>query len=127
MSLMIAELNLNCLVFKDWDEGPENYVFTIHIATGNNVSALKDRIKQEALPEVIAHQLIIWKPKNRIVADVGLKEELGGNPFADGRFEKLLPLRLLDSIFGGPLDRGELNILVQVPSKCQWFVVPMLF
>jgi hypothetical protein len=73
---MTAELNLNCLVFENRDEGPENYVFTIHIATGNNVSALKDRVKQEALPEVIAHQLIIWKPKDRIVADVGLKEEL---------------------------------------------------
>ena len=125
---MTAELNLNCLVFEGGDKTPENHVFTIRIATGDNVSALKRRIKQQqAFEGVGVYRFIIWKPKGMIVADVGLKEALRGKPFADGRFEQLLPVRRLGSIFDSPLDEGELNVLVQIPGKCQWLVVLMLF
>ena len=118
---MTAELNLNCLVFENMDEVPENHVITVDIAIVNNVSALKNGIKlqqQQALKKVDAYRLNIWKPKDRIAGGIGLKKELGENPFADGRFEMLLPLTRLDSTFGGLLDAGELHILVQMPGKC---------
>ena len=51
-----------------------------------------------------------------IVLDEYLEKALGENPFGDSHFQKLLPMKQLDTIFIDPLDADHLYILMYAPQ-----------
>ncbi|KIK77136.1 hypothetical protein PAXRUDRAFT_835096 [Paxillus rubicundulus Ve08.2h10] len=108
-----AIINLNCLVLG----GDSRNVFTIEIARGKNVSALKELIKDKnsiAFRDVDANTLTLWKVPKPLLCDCDtFKETIEGLNLQDENC--LLPVKTLSRIFS-ELEPEHLHVIVKAPA-----------
>ena len=103
-------LSINCSVLGNDSSG----VFTIKILKTENVSILKDLIKEEQSPRlnhVVASDLTVWKvslPVDAITPGELTVDDLKASP-------KLRSVEKVSSIFGEALVDEHVHILVQAP------------
>jgi hypothetical protein len=98
-------LSLNCLVFGD----EEDKIFTVKIPKTENVSILKDRIKEKKASlfnHVDASDLDLWKVDLRELGPGPVRVNLDSCP-------KLSPRKKLSSVFNDTLDDQSLHIIVK--------------
>ena len=109
-------LSINCLFFKD---DPAN-VFTVEIPKSENVSILKQLVKEEnlnRLVEVDALELALFKVSLPAI-DVDSSTDSNGTA-AMTRVCLWQPLAELKAVFSEPLEKSHVHIIIEhSPSKC---------
>ena len=102
-------LSLNCLIHG---EG-QGKMFTVKIDNTENVSILKDLIKEKKAPHlnhVAASDLDLWMVDTQL-------DGLGEEPvYANLNNEKLSPRKKLTFLFNGTVDEGRLHIIAKAPG-----------
>ena len=103
-------LSLNCLVLGDELEK----IFTVKIDKTENVSILKDLIKEKKAPHldhVAASELDLW------MVDRCLDErKLGAELVLDTQSKLSPPRKKLSSFFNGTVDDERLHIIAKAPG-----------
>ena len=108
---LAMSLSLNCLI----DGEVQEKMFTVKILETENVSILKDLIKEKKarhLNHVDASDLDLWKVDLRL-DDLGA-EVVHGDP--DGTDSKLSSHRKLSSLFNDLVDDKRLHIIAKAPG-----------
>ena len=108
-------LSLNCLIHGEVQEK----MFIVTIPKAENVSILKDRIKEKMAPRldhVAAPDLDLW------MVDLHL-DELGAEPVhvnLDTYLKLSPPRKKLSSFFNGPVDDECLHIIAKAPGTSHY-------
>ncbi|KAI6043611.1 hypothetical protein EDC04DRAFT_3107243 [Pisolithus marmoratus] len=107
--------SLNCLVLGD----PPDRIFSVKIASSENVSFLGDAIKEEkmyAWPQ--ANQLVLYRTSEKVACwdDNGKGDDGLMQALREGGHSKLFPRDMLSTIFNYPLVAHAIHILVEPPS-----------
>ena len=102
-------LSINCLLLGS----DSSEVFTVKIPKAENVSFLKDLIKEKQTPRlnhVVASELTVWKvslPVDTITPELTVD---------DVEAQNLHPVKKISSVFGKALVDEHVHILVQAPA-----------
>ena len=102
-------------------------VFSVKIKEDDNVSTLKDIIKEKASPDfndIVANSLLLWKvslpyDRNLIrnVNDSNLIEGDGSPAPNNEQILPLLPLQKISTVFSEPPLEGRVHIVVKPPQS----------